>query len=254
MKRLSKIASSLLFLVGVFLPTHAQVQVDVLSIIAYNKAEETSSLLKTRAGLEYTNTALHEAAAAANINYKEINIELDKYTKFFDLLDGLLATVNAYMDGRSTYQTIRQRIEDYKKILNDYETKCLARGDIQSTDAQIIEINRRAINKIITEVDYIVEDIKNLAKFVNPLSAHYISAADYAWLINRIDTTLIRIRDLVNSAYIDTWNYITVRTNLWKKEIYLARDKQQMAMDALGRWAKAIEDVNSSINKKPIKK
>lgn len=222
-------------------------ELDVASLATYkDDANRVSSLLTTRASIEVANAGLHEIAKAANLNYKDINIELDKYSRYFDILDALLATVNTYIDGRSTYNTIQSRITDYQKILNDYESKCLARGDIQSTDAQIIQINRLAIQKITAEVGAIVSDIRNLSVFALS-SAYAITAADYAWLINRIDSSLIRIRDLVNQAYVDTWQYIVVRINLWKKEIYLARDKKQMASDALGRWLEAMNKVNEGI-------
>lgn len=247
MKRIIHFITVLIFFAASSAKAHAQAEVDIASLPAYNDdANRIKSLLTTRASIEVANSGLHELAKAANLNYKDINVELDKYSRYFDILDGLLATVNTYIDGRSTYNTIQARIADYQIILQDYETKCLARGDIQSTDAQIIEINRRAIQKITAEVGNIVSDIKNLSIFAIS-SAYAISAADYAWLINRIDSSLIRIRDLVNQAYVDTWQYIVVRTNLWKKEIYLARDKKQMASDALGRWLNAIDQVNEGI-------
>ena len=64
----------------------AQLGFDVTSVEAYiNDHKEQRSLLLVRSTLEASNKLLHDYSSDANIDFKNINKELDKYTRAFRL-------------------------------------------------------------------------------------------------------------------------------------------------------------------------
>ena len=68
----------------------AQLGFDVASLEAYiNDHKQQRSLLLVRSTLESSNKILHDYSSEANIDYKNINKELDKYTRAFDVIDVL---------------------------------------------------------------------------------------------------------------------------------------------------------------------
>ena len=63
-------------------PAKAQFGFDVVSVEAYiNDHKEQRSLLLIRSTLEASNKLLHDYSSDANIDFKNINKELDKYTR-----------------------------------------------------------------------------------------------------------------------------------------------------------------------------
>ena len=86
MKRILRIAALLLFL----LPGIAKAQwtFDIVSVEAYiNDHKKQRSLLLARSTLEYSNKLLHEYSCKEVGGYKELNIDLDRYTRAFDVID-----------------------------------------------------------------------------------------------------------------------------------------------------------------------
>ena len=132
----------------------AQLGFDVASLEAYiNDHKEQRSLLLVRSTLEASNKLLHDYSSEANIDYKNINKELDKYTRAFDVIDVLYQSLRTSLNVYSTYETVSDRVGDYKDMLEDFNNKCLERGNIVSTDTLIITINVRALAKIAEEGD-----------------------------------------------------------------------------------------------------
>ena len=166
--------------------------------------------------------------------FRSLNVELDKYTRAFDIIDilyqGLRTSLNVY----STYETVSDRIQDYKKMLEDFNEKCLSRGDIVSTDTLLISINRKAIEKIASEGENLYRSVSDLILYATGAAA--CSTSDLLLVLNSINTSLDNIRTHLNKAYFDTWRYIQVRIGYWKKQVYRAKTKQEIVNDAFGRW------------------
>ena len=70
--------------------------------------------------LELSNTLLHDYSKTAAVEYKELNVDLDKYTRAFDVIDLLYKSLRTSMNAYDTYNTVSTRIRDYKKLLEDY--------------------------------------------------------------------------------------------------------------------------------------
>ena len=226
----------ILFILMLF-PTimKAQYGFDFVSVEAYIEDHKTQrSLLLVRSTVEASNKLLHDYSSTANVEYKDLNVELDKYTRAFDIIDilyqGLRTSLNVY----STYETVSDRIQDYKKMLEDFNEKCLSRGNIVSTDTLLISINRKAIEKIASEGENLYRSVSDLILYATGAAA--CSTSDLLLVLNSINTSLDNIRTHLNKAYFDTWRYIQVRIGYWKRQVYRAKTKQEIVNDAFGRW------------------
>ena len=226
----------ILFILMLF-PTvmKAQYGFDFVSVEAYIEDHKTQrSLLLVRSTLEASNKLLHDYSSTANVEYKELNVELDKYTRAFDIIDILYQSLRTSLNIYTTYETVSDRIVDYKNMLNDFNEKCLSRGDIVSTDTLLISINRKAIQKIAEEGENLYRSVSDLILYATGAAA--CSTSDLLLVLNNINTSLDNIRTHLNKAYFDTWRYIQVRIGYWKRQVYRAKTKQEIVNDAFGRW------------------
>ena len=219
------------------LPMHALAQwsFDVPSIEAYiADHKDQRSLLLARATLEQANTLLHGYSRDANVTYKEINVELDKYTRAFDVIDVMYQTLRTSLNTYDTYETFRKRIEDYRVMLTAFWDKCVSQGDIVSTDMLIITVNRSLLERLSDEGQLIYRSFSDLVLYATGAAA--CSASDLLLVIESINRCLDNIRKHLNKAYFDTWRYIQVRIGYWKAEVYQAKSLPEIIEGAYGRW------------------
>ena len=227
-----------IFSLMLLLPMHALAQwsFDVPSIEAYiADHKDQRSLLLARATLEQANTLLHGYSRDANVTtYKEINVELDKYTRAFDVIDIMYQTLRTSLNTYDTYETFKQRIEDYKVMLTAFWDKCLSQGDIVSTDQLIITVNRNLLERLSEEGQGIYRSFSDLVLYATGAAA--CSASDLLLIIESINRSLDNIRMHLNRAYFETWRYIQVRIGYWKAQVYQAKTIPEIVEDAFGRW------------------
>ena len=213
----------------------AQWSFDVPTIEAYiSDHKNQRSLLLARATLEHSNALLHEYSKTANVNYKEINIELDKYTRAFDVIDLLYQTLRTSLNTYDTYNTIHDRVIDYKNLLEDYYEKCLSRGNIVSTDTLIISINYHMLENIADECESIYKSFSDLVLYATGAAA--CSTSNLMLVITSINQSLDNIQKQLNTSYISTWKYIQVRIGYWKAQVYRAKTINEIIQGAYGRW------------------
>jgi hypothetical protein len=193
--------------------------------------------LLARSTLEYSNKLLHEYSSKETTNYKDINVDLDKYTRAFDVIDVLYQSLRTGMNTYSTYENVKERISDYKKLLNDFNEQVVKRKHIEAIDTAIVTINLRAISNIAKEGDYLYKSVSDLVLYATGAAA--CSTADLMVVLESINTSLDNIERTLNSAYFETWRFVQLRIGYWKEQVYRTKTKQQMIDDAFGRWRKA---------------
>lgn len=238
----------LLFLL-LFLPmiAKAQFSFDFTSVEAYiNDHKMQRSLLLARSTLEAGNTLLHEYSADATHDYKELNVDLDKYTRAFDVIDAIYQSVRTGMNVYSTYNTVSNRIGDYKRMLEDYHEKVLKRGKFEMSDTLILTTNLKLIDRVSDEGKQLYRSVSELALYVTGAAA--CSTSELIILLESINTNLDNIEIHLNKAYFETWRYIQLRIGYWKSEIYNGQTKQQISRGAFERWRKSSYD---ALNKQP---
>ena len=215
--------------------TFAQWGFDVASVEAYiNDHKKQRSLLLARSTLEYSNKLLHSYSKDETKAYKELNVDLDKYTRAFDVIDILYQSLRTSLNVYSTYENVSDKVGDYRKMLNDFRKKCLERGNIMSTDTLIITINTKALAKIADEGDNLYRSVSDLLLYATGAAA--CSTSDLLLIITSINNSLDNINKHLNKAYFETWRYIQVRIGYWKKQVYRAKSKEEIISDAFGRW------------------
>ena len=194
----------------------AQWSFDIASIEAYiNDHKKQRSLLLARSTLEYSNKLLHEYSRDATVEYKEINIDLDKYTRAFDIIDIMYQSLRTVLNVKDSYETVRERLSDYERLMDDFHEKVIRRNRIELADTLLIAINARAI--------------RNIAEAA-------CSTADLLMVLDAINTSLDNIQRHLNRSYFETWRYVQVRIGYWKEQVYRRRSINEMAEDAFSRW------------------
>lgn len=73
-----------------------------------NDHKQQRSLLLARSTLELSNQLLHEYSSEATVDYKNLNVDLDKYTRAFDVIRCALS-VTAYQSECLLYLPISER-------------------------------------------------------------------------------------------------------------------------------------------------
>ena len=202
------------------------------------------SVLIARSTVEQANQILHDASKDANVDYKDLNIDLDKYTRCFDIIDLILQGTSTVFAVKNTITEVSDKVGKYKDLLEDYSEKCLLRGDIVSSDTIIIGISKRTVERISGDADELVSSFKKLLAIYAAGAATNVTESKTVLMITilrDINNSLDDIRMSINVAYIDLWKYIRVRTTYWKNAIYQARSLHEIANDAFSRWKTAAD-------------
>lgn len=232
--------SILILLLFVMVPqmTKAQWAFDFVSVEAYiNDHKKQRSLLLARSTLELSNQLLHEYSSDATVEYKTLNVDLDKYTRAFDVIDVLYQSLRTSLNVYSTYNTVSDRITDYKNLLEDYREKVLERNKISVSDTIIISVNLRCIQKIADEGQHLYRSVSDLVLYATGATA--CSTSDLLLVLESINTSLDNIERHLNRSYFETWRYIQLRMGYWKEAVYRTKTKRQLIDDAFGRWREA---------------
>lgn len=230
----------LLLLLLAVLPTvvKAQWNFDIPVVEAYiNDHKQQRSLLLARSTLELSNQLLHEYSSDAAVEYKELNIDLDKYTRAFDVIDVLYQSLRTSLNVYSTYDTVSDRIGDYKDLLDDYREKVLERGKISPADTLLISVNLRCIRKIADEGESLYRSVADLVLYATGAAA--CSTSDLLLILEGINIGLDNIEAHLNRAYFETWRHIQLRIGYWKESVYRRQSKLEIIEGAFGRWREA---------------
>ena len=226
----------ILMWVAVFpLKVSAQWNFDIVSVEAYiNDHKKQRSLLLARSTLELSNQLLHEYSSAAAVDYKELNVDLDKYTRAFDVIDILYQSLRTSLNVYSTYNTVSDRIGDYKDLLDNYYTKVVERNKMELMDTLIVGVSLRCVQRIAEDGRQLYRSMSDLVLYATGAAA--CSTSDLLLVLESINQGLDNIESHLNKAYFETWRYIQLRMGYWKESIYLTKGKSQIANEAFRRW------------------
>ncbi len=213
----------------------AQWTFDIVSVEAYiNDHKKQRSLLLARSTLEHSNKLLHQYSSEETVKYKELNFDLDKYTRAFDVIDVMYQSLRTVLNVKSTYENVSERISDYKDLIDDFNTKVVQRKYIELADTVLIAINLKAIKNIAYEGEQLYRSVSDLVLYATGAAA--CSTADLLMVLENINTSLDNIERQLNKSYFETWRYIQLRMGYWKEKVYRRKSKQEMIDDAFSRW------------------
>ena len=233
-----KKVNTIILLIVIFLfpiKAIAQWKFDVPAVEAYiNDHKQQRSLLLARSTLELSNQLLHEYSSEATVDYKNLNVDLDKYTRAFDVIDVLYQSLRTSLNVYSTYESMSERIQDYKHLLEDYNNKVLKRNKLSLGDTLLIGINLRCIQKISDEGNQLYRSLSDLVFYATGAAA--CSTSDLLLILESINTGLDNIEKHLNKSYFETWRYIQLRMGYWKESVYRNKSKSEIIEGAFGRW------------------
>ena len=222
----------------IVIPSLTYAQQDITTLEAYiNDHKSVRSMLLARSTLELSNSLLHDYSKTAAVEYKELNVDLDKYTRAFDVIDVLYNSLRTSMNAYDTYNTVSTRIRDYKKLLEDYNEKVLKRVKYSIADTLIISVNYRTIDNIYNEGQELYKSLSDLVLYATGAAA--CSTSELMMVMNSINYSLDRIELYLNRAYFKTWQYVQLRMGYWKESIYRSKTRREILDGAFGRWREA---------------
>ena len=143
-------------------------------------------------------------------------------------------SLRTVLNAKNTYNTVSDRIADYKSMLETFHEKILKRGRIEPSDALLITINEKAIRDIVHDGEQLYKSVSDLALYATGAAA--CSTSDLLMVLEAVNRSLDDIERHLNRAYMETWRYIQVRIGYWKSKIYRERTKQEIIEGAFGRW------------------
>ena len=208
---------------------------DPLTLEAYiNDHKKQRSILLARATLEESNTILHKLSQATNRDYRDINIELDKYKRAFDIIDLVYQTASTGFNVLGTYNDVKDKIEKYRELIDEFNEKIVSRGRIESADTLLVNVTVRAVRDLADECENLYHHVIVIAGFCTGKIP--CTTATLALMIENVNLSLDHIRAIVDSAYYRAYRFIQARTRLWKRELYRSKTVREMANEAFGRW------------------
>lgn len=202
-----------------------------------------SSKLLARSGLEQANQLLHDYAQAAAVDYDSLNVKLDKYTKCFDLIDIIYNSGMCVMNVYDTSSDVTQRVGELERLIEQFATQCVARGNILPSDTIIIGECRRCVSMVISEGQSLIGSLVELAQYATGL--RHMTSAELLQVIWDINQSLDTIREGVDHAYYVIWKYVTIRTHYFKPLVlhYAGKTVGEMCSEAIARWRNATHAV-----------
>lgn len=177
---------------------------------------------------------VHEQKQKSITSYEESSKELDKYKRCFDIIDLVLNGTATAFHGVRVYKSCKSNIQAYLELLQEYEEKILAKGNIWSSDTIIYTTSKNTI-----------EEVKNSAVSIYnsyiDLSAYLTGTAECKTesmmiCLQCINDNLDDIDSSIKNAYLTLWSYMTIRLGYWKMEIFRAKTMKEMAMEAYETW------------------
>lgn len=217
------------------LPSQAQWNFDVTSIEAYiQDHKDERSMLLARSTLEASNKLLHELVSEEADDYRAVNTDLNKYTRAFDIIDLLYQSLRTVLNVRSTYENVKDRLDDMRDLLDRYNDRILERGRIETADTALLHILERGIASFADDVQGIYRSFSDLVLYASGAAA--CSTADLMSVVTEINNALETLNRHVNRTYYESWRFIQLRTGYWKRTIYRSKTTREMAESALKRW------------------
>lgn len=204
----------------------------VEAMIDDHKSERT--VLQVRTVLEEGNKVLHSTSDDTNAKYRDMSVELDKYTKAFDVIDIVFNCVSTGFNVYKTVDNVTDKVGKYKSLLSDFNEKIVKRGKLEPTDQLLITINSSAVEEIAAECENIYGSVTAIAAYSSGKMLATTSTINLQ--IKKIDECLTRINHIINRAYFETLTYIRSRTRMWNRKIFTEKSKLTICNEAFGRW------------------
>ena len=216
----------------------AQWDFDMASVEAMiSDHKRMRSVLLARATLEQANEVLHQANETSLAKFDSVSINFDKYTKCFDIIDAVYHGGMTVMNIKNTYDDVSKRIGLIKDLIENYTKRCALRGDLETSDTQIIDVCKRTFNNASDEAKSLYTSFGTLIAYAT--GAKQCTTEDIIVIMQEINDALDNIRENVDYAYFKLSRYITIRLTYWKAPVHRSKSVREVANSAFERWREA---------------
>lgn len=228
----------------------AQFDFDISSVEAsIGDHKRMRSILLARSSIEQANMLLHDTCSKATVDYKNLNVELDKYSRCFDVIDLIYNSGKTIFNVKNTYDDVKEKLKALSKLNQTYIEKCLSKGNISPGDSIIIKTYVAMFSSITGDAEDLLNSFKDLGVYVTNVIP--CKTANLMLILDRINGSLNHIRSTIERTYFILWRYITVRTTIWKKVIFQGHTRREICDSALRRWTNARYELFRGAMKKP---
>lgn len=240
---MKKLVLLMLFILAPASKSMAQYGFDVLSLealITDHKGVRDS--LKLRNTIEAGIVVLHELVNDTVMGYKEVNRQLDKYQRSFDIINVIVSGACTVMKGYTTYNAVKDRLTGIGEVLQEFEKECLEQGNIETSDTLIINVSKRMVEKIIDDADALKSSLGDLMAYAvgdpkTKVGIMEMTTARLFEIINNINDALDAIREHVTEAYVKILQYCKARMSpFWNRKVFHSQSVGQIARGALEIW------------------
>ena len=237
-KKDSSLGKVLLLGFLLFFPLLSFAQFDHASVEALiNDHKKQRSLLIARQALEISNEQLHKLSKVTNKQYKDINDNLDKYTKAFDYIDLVYNTLCTGFNVVNTVNTVSDKITKYRDLLQDYNDRLLSKGNIETADTIILTTSYNTIKAVADECENLYSVFLTLGLYAS--NKVQCKVSDMNVMVGIINQSLDRIKELISRCYFKTWQYLQSRMYYWKPVLYNSKSLKDLGKEAFDRWKEA---------------
>lgn len=232
--------------------------------------------IQQRTALETVNQELHDNSKKKVLDYKDVNDQLDKYTRCFEILDVVYNSLSVSMNIYNTTIDIRNKIVSIKDLLERYRACIIMKqlGKIEEAGKILSGVTDISSIKGATEwfgaasdlyqngVVIVPEDtiifvigrdmVKNVGGKAEDIYKSFVTLVGYATgamacsteglliTIQGLDQQITDLRKIVDNGHFLLWRYIHMRTGYWYKNVLRQkRSVREHARNALERWRRA---------------
>ena len=232
--------------------------------------------IQQRTALETVNQELHDNSKKKVLDYKDVNDQLDKYTRCFEILDVVYNSLSVSMNIYNTTIDIRNKIVSIKDLLERYRACIIMKqlGKIEEAGKILSGVTDISSIKGATEwfgaasdlyqngVVIVPEDtiifvigrdmVKNVGGKAEDIYKSFVTLVGYATgamacsteglliTIQGLDQQITDLRKIVDNGHFLLWRYIHMRTGYWYKNVlHQKKSVREHARNALERWRHA---------------
>ena len=214
--------------------------------------KKVRAVLETRAILELGVYTMHKDSRKSIQSYEQVHNQIDKYKRYFDMIDLVLNGTYTAFHGVRTYNSCRSDLKGYSALVSEFVNKIASGKRLMTTDTLVL-------NTSLMTIVYLTNDIKTLYGSFTDLAAYMTGAmecstANLMLILNSINKTFDDMEYHIRSAYLKLWSYMTIRFGYYKKSLLTtSHTVKELANLALARWKKSqiIAFQTLSTHKKP---
>lgn len=201
--------------------------------------ESAISLLTARSALAAVNDGLSSAASAAGIRYDSIRIDLDRYTRMFDIIDKLYNTLHLAFRSANTFSDIEYYASRYADVIRSFIDELDSHGRLLAEDMCLFDYAASAIGGLRSDCEQLYSTFEGLASYMLPVPGleqpANCSASTLTYLLSEIDRFLTRISGRLERLYDLSYRYMLMRQGYWPVSV-ITQTKGAIVSSALSRW------------------